>query len=328
MSPGSPLEDDRGYRDLQRSTLAFSLVGLLLCVVLVSLVEPTSLEAGRAAALDLLARAKSGGARFELANAPLLLAVGVGAGLFAGMLGMGGGVLKVAGLLVFFHLDILLARAVSLTTMLIAMVTAARVHGKSGVVVWAVVRPMLGPAVLGVLTGIFLATVLTRALLTHFFGFFVLFLALNILAHSFGDPHDHVLGNESGKRPRALSNLLCRAIGAIHGFICGLLGISGGVVAIPMQHALLRVPARAAVANSVMVSAWSTVFGSTAAVLAGVTQGDFTLLDVAFASGFVGAGAIVGAQVGARLTGKIPVVLLKVMFVMICFSAALSILFK
>jgi uncharacterized membrane protein YfcA len=328
MPSGSPLEDDRGYRDLQRSTLAFSLVALLLCVVLVSLAEPTSLEAGRAAALDLLARAKSGGERFELANAPVLLAVGAGAGLFAGMLGMGGGVLKVAGLLVFFHLDILLARAVSLTTMLIAMLTAARVHAKSGAVVWAVVRPMLAPAVIGVLTGIFLATVLTRAMLTHFFGFFVLFLALNTLAHSFGDPHEHVLGTPPAARLRALSRLLCNAIGAVHGFICGLLGISGGVVAIPMQHALLRIPAHSAVANSVMVSAWSTVFGSTAAVLAGVTQGDFTLLDVLFASGFVGVGAIGGAHLGALLTGKIPVVVLKLMFVTICFSAALSILFK
>ncbi len=328
MSPGSPIEDDRGFRDLQRSTLAFSLMGLLVCVVAVSLVDPASLEAGRAAALDLLARVNSGGARFELSSAPVLFGIGIGAGLFAGMLGMGGGVLKVAGLLVFFHLDILLARAVSLTTMLIAMVTAARVHSKSGVVIWAIVRPMLLPAVVGVLTGIFLSAVLTRALLTHFFGFFVLFLALNILAHSFGDPHDHVVIGPAGGRPRTVSSLLCQAIGGIHGFICGLLGISGGVVAIPMQHALLRVPAHSAVANSVMVSAWSTVFGSSAAVVAGVTQGDFMIGDVVFASGFVGAGAILGAHLGARLTGKLPVVILKLLFVGICFSAALSILFK
>lgn len=328
MSPDSSVEDDRGYRDLQRRTLAFSLIGLLLCLMLVSLVEPTSLEAGRAAALDLLARAKSGGARFELANAPVLLGVGMGAGLFAGMLGMGGGVLKVAGLLVFFHLDILLARAVSLTTMLVAMATAARVHSRSGAVLWSVVRPMLAPAVIGVLTGIALATVLTRALLTHVFGFFVLFLALNTLAHSFGDPHEHALGGTSDGRPHTPSQTLCRLIGALHGFICGLLGISGGVAAIPMQHVLLRIPAHAAVPNSVMVSAWATVFGSSAAVLAGVVQGDFTLLDVVFASGFVAIGAVLGAQVGARLTGKIPVAVLKLMFVVICFSAAFSILFK
>jgi hypothetical protein len=244
------------------------------------------------------------------------------------MLGMGGGVLKVAGMLVLFQLDILLARAVSLTTMLAATASAARIHYKSGAVLMQVVRPMLVPAIAGVLGGLLLGNVLPRATLTHFFAFFALFLGFNTLAQTFADPDENSFKE---KIPAVLDGprkLACSSIGAFHGFVCGLLGISGGVIAMPMQQALAHIPARQAVANSVVVSAVCTAFGSVAAISSGVARDDFLLVDVLFASGCIGTGAMLGAQVGARLTGSVPVLVLKLLFVQVSFAAGLMILFK
>ena len=49
---------------------------------------------------------------------------------------------------------------------------------------------------------------------------------------------------------------------------------------------------------------------------------------MAFASICIGGGAMFGARIGARLTGAIDVLLLKLIFVFVSFSAGLMILFK
>src|SRR5262245_17064205 len=125
---------DRGHRDLRRRALVFSVLGLIACIVLVAVFEPRGWGAERGAALELFERVRTGGAHTDWSQAPWLAAVGLTAGILAGLLGMAGGVLQVAGMLVVFKMDILLARSVSLTTMLLATVSATRVHVKSGAV--------------------------------------------------------------------------------------------------------------------------------------------------------------------------------------------------
>lgn len=336
MSPTHPIgpqqarqvadEARDGFRHLQRRTLVFAVVGLLVCVALVAAFEPSGWQPRRIATLDLLARAHTGGYRFDMRHAPALLAMGAGAGVLAGLLGMGGGVMKVAGMLVLFQLDILLARAVSLVTMFLASASAARVHLGKGQVSWPVVRAMAWPAGLSLIVGMVLGDILPRATLTHFFAFFTLFLGLSTLAQLFVDPHEILLaaGGRGGRAMRGASGI----VGTLHGFVCGMLGISGGVVAVPLQQALLGIPARTAVGHTVLVSACITGIGSVAAVGSGVVQGQFHVADVIFASACIGGGAVVGAQVGARMTSAVHVVILKLMFVQVTFTAAGMILFK
>ena len=319
---------DRGHRDLRRRALVFGVLGLLLCVMLVAVFEPPGWGAERGAALELFERVRTGGARVDLAQAPALVLVGLIAGLLAGLLGMAGGVLQVAGMLVIFKMDILLARAVSLTTMLLATVAAARIHIKNGSVLNHVVRPMLVPCVAGVCGGVVVGNWLPRVTLSHFFALFALFLAFATLAQSFVDPNEHVF---SGAYPATLTpteRTTSGGIGALHGFMCGLLGISGGVVAVPLQQVLMSVPVRHAVANTVAISAFATTVGSVAAVTAGVWRQDFTLPDVLFATLWMGGGALVGAPLGAHLNGTIRVLYLKLMFVQLSLAAGLLILVR
>lgn len=325
-SDGSAGDGER-LRSLRRRALGFSVLGLLLCLVLVAVVEPPGWGQRHGRALELLTLTRTG-QRLDLSHAPELIAIGAGAGLLAGLLGMGGGVLKVAGMLVLFQLDILLARAVSLTTMFIASASAARVHIRSGAVRWDVVRPMVGPALIGVVGGMTLGMLVTRATLTAFFAFFALMLGLNTLAQTFADPNEHVFRGNAGDDGPGPTRIAAGGIGALHGFVCGLLGISGGVIAMPMQQVLARIPARRAVANAVVVSAVCTSVGSVTVVVAGLLRDDFVASDVLLATACVGGGAAVGAQIGARMTGSLPVVVLRLLFAQVSLAAGLVVLFR
>lgn len=319
---------DQSHRDLRRRALVFSVLGLIACIILVAIFEPPGWGTERAAFLELFERVRTGGARADWAQAPLLLLVGLLAGVLAGLLGMAGGVLQVAGMLVVFKMDILLARAVSLATMLLATLSATRVHVKNGMVLSQLVRPMLLPCVAGVFGGIVAGNLLPRVTLSHFFALFAIFLAFGTLAQTFTDPHEYVF---SGSYPRELTpgqRAMAGSIGALHGFMCGLLGISGGVVAVPLQQVLMSVPVRHAVANTVAISAFATSFGSVTAVASGVFRQDFAVSDVLFYALWMGGGALVGAPIGAQLNGTIRVIYLKLLFVQLSLAAGLLILLR
>lgn len=318
----------RNQRDLRRRALVFSVLGLLLSILFVAILQPIGWGAEAATALELFERMRTSGMHTGAAQIPSLLVVGFFAGLLAGMLGMAGGVMQVAGMLLFFRMDMLMARAVSLTTMLLATVSATRVHVKNGAVLNQLVRPMVLPSIGGVFAGVLIGNVLPRVTLSHFFALFALFLAFGTLAQSFMDPHEHVL---SGSYPEELAprqRVVASGVGALHGFMCGLLGISGGVIAVPLQQVLMSVPVRNAVANTLAISAFATTFGSVAALTTGIWRQDFALGEVLFTSLWMGGAALLGAPVGAQLTKRIRAVYLKLMFVQLSLAAGLLILLR
>lgn len=314
-------------RALRQQAVVFAVIGVMSSMILVAVFEAEP-GAQSTSATELLMRAEAVTLSFGWQNALLLVAMGTAAGALTGMLGMGGGVVKVAGLLVLFQSDILLARAVSLGTMFFATVSGARAHIDERVVLWQVVRPMIVPAVVSAIIGLWLGTVLPRATLTHFFAFFIVFLGFNTLAQSFADPYERILSSPPKHKLLPHQRSSSAMIGALHGLICGLLGISGGVTTVPMQQTLLRTPSRNAVANSLVVSACITGAASLAAVVAGVSRGAFLLSEMLMVSFCIGLGAIFGAQFGARMTGKVHAFVLKGLFGVVCLAAGLIILFR
>ncbi len=106
------------------------------------------------------------------------------------------------------------------------------------------------------------------------------------------------------------------SIGVLHGFICGLLGVSGGVISVPMQPLRLNMPTRNAIANTLVVSALCSGLGSIIVITIGVGSGAFALEHILFAVVCVGGGAVLGAQIGVRMGAKTSTELLKLLFVL------------
>ena len=96
-------------------------------------------------------------------------------------------------------------------------------------------------------------------------------------------------------------------VGAPSGMISGLLGVGGGIWAVPVQHFAFATPLRVAVANSsgmVLALTLAATVGQTIAVsrLEGVAALDAFRLTV-----WLAPGAIAGGWIGAGLTHRLPV---------------------
>lgn len=87
------------------------------------------------------------------------------------------------------------------------------------------------------------------------------------------------------------------AISAAVGFLSSILGIGGGVIHVPAMVVLLGFPAHVAAATSHFVLALSSLFGVVTHYFLGNV-----VLDAALA---IGAGAVIGAQAGAKLSLKV-----------------------
>jgi uncharacterized membrane protein YfcA len=81
------------------------------------------------------------------------------------------------------------------------------------------------------------------------------------------------------------------------GMISSLFGIGGGVIHVPLMAGVLRFPVHIAVATSQFILAWTALAGAVSYGAAGRLN-----FEVIF---FAGEGAIVGAQIGVRLSRRL-----------------------
>lgn len=162
----------------------------------------------------------------------LLLLLGASTGFFAGLLGIGGGMIMVPFLTFFFghsnvppELIVHMAIATSMTTIIFTSLSSVRAHHKKGAVRWDIVLGLAPGIILGGLIGggkIF--TLLKTAWLSMFFAGFVGFSAYQMLKN---------------KKPKASRSLPSKTgmigVGGAIGFISSLVGAGGGFLSVPFM---------------------------------------------------------------------------------------------
>jgi uncharacterized membrane protein YfcA len=157
------------------------------------------------------------------------LLLGLFAGVVAGLLGVGGGLIIVPVLVAVFtasgfaagHL-VQLAVGTSLATIVFTSLSSMRAHHRRGAVEWAlVVRLSAGIAVGGWLGGV-VATWLGGPLLAGLFGVFELVVAAHM---AFGRP--------PAVQHKAVSGYRHAGAGTVIGALSALLGIGGGTLTVP-----------------------------------------------------------------------------------------------
>jgi uncharacterized membrane protein YfcA len=178
---------------------------------------------------------------------PLLLATGAFAGLLAGLLGVGGGIIIVP---ILFHLFIgfgidtavamPLAVGTSLSTIVLTSLVSARKHYAKGGVDTALVKTWLLPVLIGVLIGSIAPTLIDGAKVKGVFGVMLALVSLHMLASSY--------------RPLQLLDHLPnmpvqRLLAVLVGGLSALLGIGGGTLMVPLLT-LLAFPIHRAVSTA------------------------------------------------------------------------------
>jgi len=194
----------------------------------------------------------------------MYLAAGAVAGLLAGLLGIGGGLVIVPMLVFCFslqHLDpavtMHLALGTSMASIIFTSVSSFRAHHRRGAVEWPLVRRI----VLGIFVGTFLGSCLAARLSTGFLkSFFVLFLyyvATQMLLNTKPKPSRQLPGN-----------LGTFAVGNVIGAFSSLVGIGGGTLSVPFMT-WCNVPVHRAIGTSAAIGFPIAIAGTVGYVVNG-----------------------------------------------------------
>jgi uncharacterized membrane protein YfcA len=247
------------------------------------------------------------------------LALGIVAGILSGLFGIGGGIVMVPSLIVFFGLDILDANATSLAAMLLPVgILGVLAYYKAGLID---LRDSLWIA-LGLFVGSFgggeLAVNLDEKVLGGLYAGILLYIAFNYLdvRSWFRKDSKPSITAEALRRP--IWAYLLVGLGA--GVFAGLFGKGGGIVIVPLLVAFFRYEPKKAAATS--LAALQLPVGLPSVVIY-AQDGHLHLLNALL----IAVGIVFGALLGSKLGVKLPSSMFKKVFgVFLIFVAAYMVL--
>ncbi len=258
----------------------------------------------------------------------LLLAIGALAGVLAGLLGVGGGIVLVPAFYYAFaglgHESPWLMQiclATSLATIVVTSVRSVLAHNRRGAVDWAVLRGWAPGIALGALTGMLAVTALRSQLLQAIFAVLAFAVALYM---GFGRARWRLGEAMPGGARRALLSPLI-------GFLSVLMGIGGGSFGVPLMS-LYGMPIHRAVATAAgfgVIIAVPSVLGFLLVEIPAAARPPLTLGAVnlpAFA--VVVAMTLLSAPLGVRLAHAMDPTPLKRVFALFLAAVALNMLRK
>jgi uncharacterized protein len=157
------------------------------------------------------------------------LSVGAIAGVLAGLLGVGGGLIIVPMLMFCFtrlglppESMMHLALGTSLASIAFTSVSSFMAHHKRGAVVWVAVRRIVPGILVGTFCGSFIASQLSTAWLKGFFSVFIGYVAVQMLLDKKPAPSRELPGT-----------LGMSSVGGVIGLVSSLVGIGGGTLSVP-----------------------------------------------------------------------------------------------
>lgn len=257
--------------------------------------------------------------QFLLDNIPTIAALigtGVFAGLLAGLLGVGGGIVIVPVLYFLFQAfgvspesAMVVATATSLATIVPTSISSIRAHKKKGNVDFELLKRWAVFVLIGVLIGSWLVTRVNGDWLTVLFGVIATLSALNML---FGGKKAlfNALPGQTGQS----------VMGTSVGLFSSLVGIGGGTLTVPMLT-FCNYPAHKAVGTAAAVGLLISLPAAITMLVVGTTPADapFGTYGLVNLVGFVCIVplTVLFAPIGASLAAKLDAQKLKKVFAVV-----------
>jgi len=199
-----------------------------------------------------------------------LLATGVFAGILAGLLGVGGGIVIVPVLFFLFQSfgvspesTMVVATATSLATIVPTSISSIRSHHSKGYVDFGLLKRWAIFIFVGVLVGSWLVTRVDGTWLTMLFGVIATLSALNML---FRTGKSALFTSLPGKAGQSV-------MGTSVGFFSSMVGIGGGTISVPLLT-LYNYPAHKAVGTAAAIGLIISLPGALTMLLLGTTPSD------------------------------------------------------
>ena len=257
---------------------------------------------------------------------PAYLALGAVVGFFAGLLGIGGGLIMVPVLTFIFSAQhfpadriLHLALGTTMATIIFTSVFSLRTHHTHDAVNWQVVQYLTPGIVIGTFGGATLAGALPNQLLSIIFVLFIFFAATQMLLKAIPKPSRQLPG-KSGMF----------MIGNVIGAISSLVAIGGGLLTVPFLSAC-NVRLQQAIGTAAAVGFPIAVAGTIGYITNGIMQPQ-TLPQYSLgyvylpAVGWVVLASILTAPLGAKATHIIQTDMLKKIFVAILYLLGIKML--
>lgn len=235
------------------------------------------------------------------------------AGLLAGLLGVGGGVVIVPMLVFLFTAQgfppehiMQMALGTSLGSIMFTSVSSFRAHHKRGAVHWDIVKSITPGILIGTFAGSWVAARLSTTFLKSFFVCFLYYVGLQMLLNFKPKPTRQLPG------PVGMSG-----VGGVIGGVSSLVGIGGGSLSVPFMS-WCNVPVHHAIGTSAAIGFPIAVAGTLGYLVnglgvAGLPAMSLGYLDLPALAG-IAVFSMLMAPLGARLAHKLPVLTLKRVF--------------
>lgn len=236
------------------------------------------------------------------------LILGVVAGILSGLFGIGGGIVMVPSLIVFFGMDILDANATSLAAMLLPVgILGVIAYYKAGLIN---VRDSLWIA-LGLFLGSFaggeFAMTISEASLAQLYAIILIYIAFNYLDVPSWFKKKKKLKPIVSVEPVQKPFWTYLLVGVGAGIFAGLFGKGGGIIIVPLLIAIFRYEPKKAAATS--LAALQLPVGLPSVIIY-AENGHLNLLFAAF----IAVGILFGALLGSKLGVKLPSAVFKKVF--------------
>jgi len=235
----------------------------------------------------------------------IYLVTGAGAGILAGLLGVGGGLIIVPALAFYFAYSHIaaeylmhLAIGTSLATIVVTGLASAIAHHRHGAVDWAIVVRLAPWLVIGAGSGALLANYLATSSLRVLFGIFELAVAAQLAFDIKPDLHRTLPGKPG-----------FGVAGWVIGTVSSLMGIGGGTLTVPFLT-WNSVSMHRAVATSAACGVPIALAGMSGFVVAGWEVPGLPSASTGFiywpACAGISAASVLCAPVGAHLAHRVP----------------------
>jgi uncharacterized membrane protein YfcA len=255
-----------------------------------------------------------------------LVTTGIFAGILAGLLGVGGGIVIVPVLFFLFQSfgvspesAMLIATATSLATIVPTSISSIRSHNQKGNVDFELLKRWAAFVFIGVLLGSWLVTRVDGSLLTLLFGIIAVLSALNLLFRT----------GKSALYPKLPGKGGQSIMGTSIGFFSSMVGIGGGTISVPLLT-LYNYPAHKAVGTAAAIGLIISLPGALTMLVLGSTPADapagtFGLVNL-FGFICIVPLTVLFAPVGASLAAKLDAVKLKKIFAFVLLLTGLRML--
>ncbi len=249
------------------------------------------------------------------------LILGIFAGILSGLFGIGGGIVMVPTLVVFFGMDILDANATSLAAMLLPVgILGVWAYYKAGLInikdsLWISLGLFLGS-----FAGGEIAVNISESFLSKLYALILIYIAVNYfdIPQYFKKKKPKIIKENRFTRHPVWTFI---AVGISAGIFAGLFGKGGGIIIVPVLISIFHYSPKAAAATSLAALQLPVGLPS---VMIYADEGHLNILYAAF----IATGILLGALIGSKMGIKLPSLIFKKIYALFLLAVAIYMVLK